>query len=119
MYQLQARIGPGAQEATNMPVFDAVICSFFAGGFIAFGLGYLVGRRPLTPDEVWRYMNRVVNLEALDEHEKLTKVRMARNNRKITRTDGGPNARISKMRVKAPKRGAKKLGGAPDKTELF
>jgi hypothetical protein len=44
-------------------------------------------------------MDRVVNIEALEEHERLLKVRMARQGRKSMRTDGGPNAKVMKMRI--------------------
>jgi expansin (peptidoglycan-binding protein) len=44
-------------------------------------------------------MGRVVNLEAMEEQEKLNKVKMARNHVKSTRLDGGPNARVTKMRI--------------------
>jgi hypothetical protein len=64
------------------------------GGFVGFWNGYIIGRRPLTPEQVYKLMGRVVNLEAMEEQEKLNKVKMAR-----TRLDGGPNARVTKMRI--------------------
>jgi membrane protein YqaA with SNARE-associated domain len=75
---------------TGVAVLDAA-----AGGWV----GYIIGRRPLTPEQVYKLMGRVVNLEAMEEQEKLNKVRMARNHVKSTRLDGGPNARVTKMRI--------------------
>lgn len=58
-----------------------------------------------TDQQIATYMNRVVNQEEMSEHERITKFRMARNGRKTQRFDGGPNARITKMRVRpVPKR---------------
>lgn len=76
-------------------------CITFAAytGGLGFVLGRLSPKRQLTPEEINRIMGRVVNMEAMEEHEKLNKVRMARNNVKSTRVDSGPPARITKMRV--------------------
>jgi hypothetical protein len=46
------------------------------------------------------FMNRVVNMEAIEERERMLKVRMARQGLKSTRLDSGPNARVTKMRVR-------------------
>lgn len=50
-------------------------------------------------EQVHNYMRRIVNLEEIEEHEKLTKLRMARNARKTTRVDSGPNATVMRMRL--------------------
>jgi hypothetical protein len=49
------------------------------------------------------FLNRIVNLEAIEEHERLLKVRMARQGLKSMRLDSGPNARVMRMRI-APRR---------------
>jgi hypothetical protein len=75
----------------------------------ALTIGILIGRRkykPPTDEQVRKFMNRVVNIESIEEHEKLLKVRMARQGLKSVRTDGGPNAKITRMRVRPrPKTG--------------
>lgn len=79
---------------------------------IAFGcliigglIGYAFGKEPPDAEQIQKYMSRIVNLEAMEEHEKLVKLRMARNSVKTTRVDSGPNARIMRMRIKKKPRG--------------
>lgn len=73
------------------------------GWVVAGGVGFYIAwrhRHPPSSSEVQRFMKRVVDLEVIEEHEHLTKLRMMRNQRKSTRVDGGPNAKVTRMRVK-------------------
>lgn len=69
------------------------------GCWIGIPIGWYFGSRPPDASDIRDYMDRIVNIEAMEEHEKLVKLRMARNAVRTTRVDGGPNARVTKMRV--------------------
>jgi hypothetical protein len=56
-------------------------------------------------ETIQKFFNRIVNVEELEEHEKLVKLRMERNRRKTTRVDSGPNARVMRMRLTRRPRG--------------
>jgi len=76
---------------------------------VAFGLGLGIWwgrrqRRPPTDEQVARYMGKVVNQEELEEHQRLLKFKMARNGLKSMRTDGGPNAKMLRLRVRPTSR---------------
>jgi hypothetical protein len=73
-----------------------------SGMSISFMAGMWFGIRrpnPPTAEQVRDYMNRIVNMEAIEERERMLKLRMAREGRKTTRFDSGPNATISRMRI--------------------
>ena len=63
-------------------------------------MAYWLHFRKTDMELISKYMDRVVNIEAMEEHEKLLKVRMARQGLRSMRLDSGPNARITKMRAK-------------------
>ena len=57
-------------------------------------------------EDIRKYMSRIVNMESIEERERLLKLRMARQGLKSTRLDGGPNAQITRMRIRPrPKKG--------------
>ena len=80
-------------------VLAAVPLSFTIGIW----LGQRRGRRP-TDEQVARYMGKVVNQEELEEYQRLLKFKMARNGLKSMRTDGGPNAKMLRLRVRPTSR---------------
>jgi hypothetical protein len=63
-------------------------------------IGYIFAKQPPDAEDIKKYMSRIVNMEAMEEHEKLVKVRMARNSVKSTRVDSGLNARVMRMRIR-------------------
>lgn len=69
------------------------------GGVIGWALAARVYRKEFDLVHIRKRMNRIVNLEEIEERERMLKVRMMRNGRKTTRLDSGPNARITRMRV--------------------
>jgi hypothetical protein len=78
-----------------------IAAAFVGGGLWGWLITYLYLKRGWTPrkEQIAEYMRRVVDLEELEEHEKLIKLRMERNRRKTTRFDSGPNARVMRMRL--------------------
>lgn len=65
--------------------------------------GVWLGRRQRQPPDdetIARYMGRVVNQEEIESNQRMLNYKMARNGRVSTRTDSGPNARVSKLRIK-------------------
>lgn len=71
-----------------------------AGAGIGWLGAFVLLRQPPNAEQIREYMSRIVNLEAIEEHEKLVKVRMMRNKLKTVRVDGGPNARVGTMRLR-------------------
>lgn len=73
------------------------ICGFPVGVMV----GFLI-KKPTPPSDsdLYKFMDRVVNYEELEEHQRLMKFKMARNGRKTVRTDSGPNAKVMRMRVR-------------------
>ena len=74
---------------------------------VAFGLGVWAGKRsgpPPTDAQIARFMGKIVNQEELEEHQRLLKFKMARNGLKSMRTDGGPNAKMLRLRVRPTSR---------------
>lgn len=65
-------------------------------------MGILIGRKQQRPTDqnIARFMNRVVNQEELEEQQRLNAYRMARNGRKTQRFDGGPNAKVMRLKVR-------------------
>lgn len=53
--------------------------------------------RPREAD-VARFMARVVNLEDLEAHRRAVRLKMLQSGRRSERFDGGPNARVMRMR---------------------
>ena len=73
------------------------------GVALGFGFGVWAGRRQAKPpddEQIARYMSRVVNQEEIESNERMRNFKMARNGRTSTRFDSGPNARVSKLRIK-------------------
>lgn len=80
-----------------------VILIVLFGQLVPLAIGVWLGRRQRLPPndaDIARYMNRVVNIEELEERQRINKFRMARNGRKTQRFDGGPNAKIMRMRIR-------------------
>jgi adenylate kinase len=50
------------------------------------------------PEEVAKFMARVVNLEALEEHRRLVRLKMMQAGRRTVRYDGGKPATVHTMR---------------------
>jgi hypothetical protein len=75
------------------------------GGFFINGvldgwlLAYWLHFRLTDAELLRRQMDRIVNIEAIEERERLLKFRMARQGLRSTRLDGGPNARVMRMRI--------------------
>ena len=89
-----------------MDILEAA--SIFAGGVAGGSTLTFFFTKPLqiSPEQVREMMNRVVNVESMEEHERLLKVRMARQGLKSMRVDGGQNARVMRMRIRPrPKSG--------------
>lgn len=66
-------------------------------------VGYIIKAyfgNPPTDEQIYKYMGRIVNQEELEEHQRLLKFRMARNGQKTARFDGGPNARVMRVKVR-------------------
>lgn len=72
---------------------------WFTGTVGGIWYGHRRARQP-TRAEIAHFMNRVVNQEEMEEHERITKYRMAKSGRKTQRFDSGPNATIRKMPVR-------------------
>ena len=66
---------------------------------IGIWLGHRV-KRPPTDENLFKFMDRLVNQEELEERQRLLKVKMARANRRTIRFDGGPNAKVMRMRIR-------------------
>jgi hypothetical protein len=81
-------------------IWDAVM---YIAGLVSGAGAVLFLRRgkanPPTLEQVRKYMERVVNVEAIEEHEKLVKLRMMRQGLRNIRVDGGANAVVRRMRV--------------------
>lgn len=85
-------------------IVEGVTC--YVAGLASGALIWSHKAKPPTIEQVREFMDRVVNVEAIEEHEKLLKVRMARQGLRNIRVDGGPNAVVRRMRViKRPKIG--------------
>lgn len=80
-----------------MMIFAAFVGGILWGCLIT--IFYVYRHEVPDAEQVRNFMERIVNLEELEEHEKLTKLRMERNRRKTTRVDSGPNARVMRMRL--------------------
>lgn len=64
--------------------------------------GFWIGKRQCkipTDEQIYRFMDKVVNTEEMQEHQRLLRVKMMRNGRKTQRFDSGPNAKMRKMKV--------------------
>lgn len=80
-------------------------------GFIALGgcsllliglfIGLWVGRMSKPPEDevLLEYLNRIVNMEEVEEHRRLLRLQAIRAGRNTLRFDGGPNARVMRMRI--------------------
>ena len=64
-----------------------------------FASAYLVINRHPEDEVIRKYMERIVNMETIEEHERLLKFRLARQGRRSLRVDGGPNAIVRRMRI--------------------
>ena len=74
---------------------------------LSVAVGVWIGRRQRTPPtdaQIARFMGKIVNQEELEEHQRLLKFKMARNGLKSMRTDGGPNAKMLRLRVRPTSR---------------
>lgn len=80
--------------------------SYLAGGFTVWWV-MRFNQGPPGLEHVRMFMSRIVNDEELEEHRKIRRVEMVRAGRKTTRADGGPNAKMLKMRVR---RGPRRVG---------
>ena len=74
--------------------------------FMGFGAGWFacarMPRKP-APDDIARYMASAVNREEAEALRRGNRLAMARAGRRTMRVDGGPKAKVHKMRVrKAP-----------------
>jgi hypothetical protein len=69
--------------------------------------GALLWFKPKLPTDkqIFDYMNRVVNQEEVEEHRRLLRVRMMRAGQKSIRLDGGPHARVMRMRIRPRPKG--------------
>lgn len=66
-------------------------------------LGVWLGRRrgqPPDDETIARFMGRVVNQEEIESNQRMLRYKMARNGKTSTRTDSGPNARVSRLRIR-------------------
>ena len=72
----------------------------YAAGIATGGVAFHALLKPPDQEELRKFLTRVVNVEAVEERERLLKVRMARQGLKSVRTDGGPNAQIKQMRIR-------------------
>ena len=80
---------------------DALIIFATAGFPLGVLVGFLIKKpAPPTDEQLYQFMGRIVNLEELEEHQRILKYKMARNGRKTMRTDSGPNAKVMRMRVR-------------------
>lgn len=70
-----------------------------AGGFTVWWV-MRFNQGPPGLEHVQQFMSRVVSDEALEENRKIRRLEMVRAGRKTTRADGGPNAKMLKVRVK-------------------
>ena len=84
---------------------DALLAFAALGMPLGITIGYF-GRRwvdkpgPPTDSQIAKYLGRIVNIEELESHQRLVRARMMRNKQSTLRFDGGPNAKVSKMRVR-------------------
>lgn len=86
-----------------MTLRDVVYLMAMFGFPVGIGVGYTIKSHfPTTPtdEQLYQFMGRIVNLEELEEHQRILKYKMARNGRKTMRTDSGPNAKVMRMRVR-------------------
>jgi hypothetical protein len=60
--------------------------------------------RPPTDEQIHRYMNKIVNQEEVEYHQRLLRLQLMRAGRKTTRFDGGPNAKIMRMSIRPRRR---------------
>lgn len=72
--------------------------SFLAGWAVA-TVTYRVRRRPRL-EEVSAFMDRVVNVEELESGIRLRRAAIMRSGRRTVRADGGPPAKVMRMRVR-------------------
>lgn len=63
--------------------------------------GWLMGRKPLSDEQIAKYMSRVVNLEEIEEYHRLLRFRLSGNGKSTIRVDSGPNARVMRARPRA------------------
>jgi hypothetical protein len=68
------------------------------GGLVMFSVWRFSTPQP-DADELRKHMERIVNMEMIEEHERLLKFRMARSGLRSMRIDGGPNAVLRRMRL--------------------
>jgi hypothetical protein len=84
----------------------SLLAAILAALVVGFILGALarpfLSNNPLTkrvaPQEISALMNRVVNAEELDEARRVRRAQMMRAGRRTIRADGGPPAKVHKMR---------------------
>lgn len=86
---------------------DLVMGLAVAGFPLGMAAGYSIRgiyERPPDADDLRKALNRIVNMEEMEEHQRITKFRMARNGRKTQRFDGGPNAQQLRMPLRPTSR---------------
>lgn len=79
-----------------------LLIAFFAF-FIGAGAGWIISRRMPSkpaPEDIARYMASAVNREEAEALRRGSRIAMARGGRRTMRVDGGPKAKVHKMRVR-------------------
>lgn len=69
--------------------------------FMGFGAGWLIrSRMPAKPtrDDIARYMASAVNREEAEEQRRANRLQLARSGHRTMRLDGGPKAKVHRMR---------------------
>lgn len=72
-------------------------------GWLAATATYRVSSRDriaASPQDIAKFMTRVVNLEELEEHRRMVRLRMMQAKQRTVRFDGGPSATVHRMRVR-------------------
>lgn len=74
-----------------------IILAVLAGLLVGFSIGIRMRSKPTTVD-VQKYMAAAVNREEAAELRRKNRLAVARSGRRTMRTDGGPKAKVHKMR---------------------
>lgn len=90
-------------------MIDVIIILAILGFPFGLAVGAGLSYKYNSPDDkdLAKYMDRLVNQEELESHQRLAKYRMARNGQKSQRFDGGPNAKTFRMKVRPTTRRTK------------
>ena len=86
-----------------MTIHDAIMGLAVTGFPLGMAAGYAIRGMYIPPPsdaDIAKFMGRVVNQEEMEEHERLTRVSMMRNGRKTQRFDGGPHAKVMRVKVR-------------------